>query len=201
MEKQIQLVLASGSPRRKELMQSLFVPFEILVANIEEKTTKIIPSDVAMDLALQKANVTFDMALKKWEKPLVISADTIVVIDDRFLGKPKSLQEAKETLSLLSGKKHQVFTGVCLKSKERVCCFFEKTDVYFEQIDAELLEFYLQTGDSLDKARAYGIQGKALSFIQKIEGSYSNVVGLPVNVLIQKLEEFLGDKTWRKQLR
>jgi septum formation protein len=197
------LVLGSQSPRRKELLKATFLNYSIETSDIEEKSDKQIISDFVMDLAFIKAEDVFNKCVSKIENPLVLGADTIVVIDGKVLGKPKSREEAKEMLKLLSNSKHEVLTGVSLISKDKKVNFYDKTTVEFENITDDLMELYLDTEESMDKAGAYGIQAYALAFIKGIEGSYSNVVGLPTNLVIQKLKEFnsLGDDTtgtWRE---
>ena len=183
------LILGSTSPRRKELMQATFLKYEVSVADITEVSECTVPSDIALDIALQKARAVLDKS--KEENPLILAADTIVVLGDKILGKPKDEDEARIMLSSLSGKTHQVITGVALLSREKNMTFFESTQVSFNEIDDDLMDYYIKTGESLDKAGAYGIQGYGLSFVANVEGSYSNVVGLPVDKVIIKIKEFV----------
>ncbi len=184
----LKLILASASPRRKELLAWSYLPFEIVVSNVEEKTTFIDPSEVVVDLASQKA-ISVSESLDA--KSLVIGADTIVVSEGKILGKPDDKEDARMMLQNLSNKEHDVFTGVCFILGDRKHSFYSKTIVSFETIDTTLLDHYIDTGESLDKAGSYGIQGAALGFIKQINGSYSNVVGLPVNQVIKELSDFL----------
>ena len=185
----LKLILASASPRRKELLAWSFLPFEVIISHVEENTDSKDPTDIVVELASLKA---ISVAEKLDPNNLVIGADTIVVSDGEILGKPSSRDDARNMLNSLSGKSHEVYTGVCFVLGERKHQFFSKTIVNFDPIDSDLLEFYLQTGESLDKAGSYGIQGAALGFISELSGSYSNVVGLPINQLIRELCDFLS---------
>lgn len=193
---QFKLILASQSPRRRELLAWTFIPFSVIPSTIEEVVSSSDPLTVVKELAYQKATDIFS----KHTGDMVLGADTIVVNEKEILGKPKNIDEARVMLQTLSGKTHEVYTGVCLLFKNEKMSFFSKTQVTFRDIASDLLEFYLKTGESLDKAGAYGIQGASLGFIQKIDGSYSNVVGLPVDLVLEKIEEILfpiyGDN-WR----
>ncbi|MBP9680714.1 MAG: septum formation protein Maf [Bacteriovorax sp.] len=197
-----ELVLGSQSPRRKELISWLGIPFSILTADLDEISLESDPVKVAMDLSSQKAHAVMDKLVNK-NFPFVISSDTIVVLDGKIYGKPKDKNEAREILSELSDRSHQVITGVSffykdLKTKkEREHLFYDSTEVTFNKIDAELMENYLATNDSLDKAGAYGIQGPGLTFISRLNGSYSNVVGLPLDKLVCELNNILGVE-WRR---
>ena len=199
MEKiKYKLILGSQSPRRKELLRASFINFDIITSNIEEISHKEEISEIVMDLANQKASAVLDKCRGEYENPLVLGSDTIVVIENEILGKPKSRSEAREMLLKLSGKKHKVLTGVSLVSLNKTIQFFDETIVEFEEITEDLMELYLDTEESMDKAGAYGIQAFALAFIKRVEGSYSSVVGLPVNLVIQKLKEFnMGNTNWR----
>ena len=195
-----QLILGSQSPRRKELLQWIYVPFKIVTSNIDEVSNEVKIELIVQDLAKQKAQHVFTSVESKYSNPYVIGADTIVVVDDEVLGKPNSRDEARKMLSQLKGRSHRVLTGVCIKHKDGEEIFYDETTVSFDYISDELLELYLDTGESMDKAGSYGIQGAALGFIGKLEGSYSNVVGLPVNLVLQKLKSIVPNqngKSWR----
>lgn len=196
-----QLILGSQSPRRKELLQWTFIPFKIVTSDIEEVSDKTDVAELVQDLAYQKAKHVYDKVISDYNNPVVLGADTIVVLGDEVLGKPKDREEAKKTLLKLMGKSHDVLTGVCLFHQGGVETFYDKTKVYFDEISDELLELYLDTGESMDKAGSYGIQGAALGFIGRLEGSYSNVVGLPVNLVLKKIKSALelNEKNWRSQ--
>lgn len=198
-----QFVLASQSPRRKELVGHLKIPFLQLSADIEEVSNFQRPPEVVEDLAAQKGKSVADQLLsndKEFKNPFILSSDTIVCLGDEILGKPKNREEARETLLKLSGKTHTVYTGVSFRfwhpsfgGTQQVHNFHSATRVSFGPLDEETLELYLESGDSLDKAGAYGIQGMGLTFIKSIEGSYSTVVGLPLSDVSEKLAEILGD--------
>ena len=197
---QYHVVLASQSPRRRELLGRLHIPFEVLPAKGEEKMQNGSPENIVMDLARQKAVEVY--ALKQddsgREKPLfIIGADTIVVYDNQILGKPRDREHAYEMLRMLSGSTHQVYTGVCLirdgaMSEAVDHCFYEKTDVRFAQLtDGEIWD-YIDSGDSFDKAGGYGIQGDFAVYVQEIQGDYNNVVGLPVARLYQEMKGMMN---------
>ncbi|PED73442.1 septum formation inhibitor Maf [Bacillus pseudomycoides] len=184
------LILASGSPRRKELLELAGVPFEIVVSEIEETIGAYSsPADIVMSLALQKASAV----VEHHEDSVVLGADTIVTYESRILGKPKDESEAKEILQLLSGKTHEVYTGVALISKEKTVTFYERTEVMFWELTEEEIDAYIATKEPLDKAGSYGIQGKGSIFVQHIQGDYYSVVGLPIARLVRELKQFDND--------
>lgn len=198
------LILASRSPRRKELLGWIDIPFVIISEDIDEKSDFTNPVAVCNDIACQKGMAV----MRRLEKtkgltsdflPLVVSSDTIVTLGDKIYGKPRSVQEASVMLMELSGKTHRVITSVYISSidqrgERKSKVFSCETDVTFTNISMDVLSNYLETGDSLDKAGAYGIQGKGLTFISKVSGSYSNVVGFPLDEFIAELKTFLGFK-------
>ncbi|PFZ11875.1 septum formation inhibitor Maf [Bacillus pseudomycoides] len=184
------LILASGSPRRKELLELAGVPFEIVVSEIEETIGAYSsPADIVMSLALQKSSAV----VEHHEDSVVLGADTIVTYESRILGKPKDESEAKEILQLLSGKTHEVYTGVALISKEKTVTFYERTEVTFWELTEEEIDAYIATKEPLDKAGSYGIQGKGSIFVQHIQGDYYSVVGLPIARLVRELKQFDND--------
>lgn len=184
-------ILASKSPRRQELLARTGFEFEVIPSDMEEIITKEVPSDVVMELAAQKAKHVYD-SLSDKENVTVIGADTIVVYRDEILGKPADKQEAYDMLSMLADRTHQVYTGVSLivnkDGATNVKTFFEKTDVTFYPVYKEDLRRYVESGDPLDKAGAYGIQGDFSIHIKEIHGDYNNVVGLPIGRLYQELK-------------
>lgn len=195
------IILASGSPRRKELLEQIGIEFEICPAKGEEVITKTVPHDVVMELSRQKALEVAGMVVSYGDSHadittptdiMIIGADTVVAYDDMILGKPKDEEDAKNTLRMLSGNTHSVYTGVSVVfiSKDgRVGehTFYDRTKVkMYEMTDAEI-ERYVATNEPMDKAGSYGIQGKCAIHIEKIEGDYNNVVGLPVSKLYQEL--------------
>lgn len=186
MDKKI--VLASGSPRRKEIMQNLGLRFEVITSSAEENISGNLPPHmIVQELAMLKGA---DVAAKT-ENALVISADTIVWLDGKMLGKPKDAENAKKMLKMLSGNVHQVYTGVCVtdSGSGKSVSDYEMTKVYFRDILDDEIERYVRTMEPLDKAGAYGIQGKGCLLVEKIEGDYLNVVGLPATVLAKILRE------------
>lgn len=181
-----ELILASGSPRRKELLQQLHIPFSVHVSNVDEKVNhNYSPYEVVMDLALQKAS---DVATL-YPNHIVLGSDTVVVYKDSILGKPASEAEAVKTLEMLSGKKHQVLTGVALVEGEQVQTFYEKTDVEFWPLTVDEITQYVRTGEPMDKAGSYGIQGLGAMFVKSIQGDYFSVVGLPLSRTIRELRK------------
>ncbi len=182
------LILASASPRRKELLELVQIPFEIHVSEVEEKIEETAsPAEVVMSLAAQKAA---DVA-QHYPHAVVLGADTIVTYGARMLGKPNSKEEAAETLRVLSGNTHEVYTGVALVSGDETFTFYERTEVTFWKLSEEEIQAYVETGEPLDKAGSYGIQGKGAALVKKINGDYYSVVGLPVARIVRELRSFI----------
>jgi septum formation protein len=181
------IILASGSPRRKELLEQVKLTFEIMVSDIEEvMNEKDKPSDIVQSLAQQKARDVF----AKHKDCVVIGADTIVAIGDNRLGKPRNKEEAEEMLQMLSAKTHSVFTGVAIETLEHSTTFYEETKVTFWNLTKEDIDTYIKSGEPFDKAGAYGIQGFGATLVKKIDGDYFNVVGLPISRTIRELTRF-----------
>ncbi|MDO4330859.1 MAG: Maf family protein [Lachnospiraceae bacterium] len=181
-------ILASASPRRSQLMRQIGLKPEIIPSMIEEKAENMEPDQTVMELSRQKAE---DVAKKYGEGTVVIGADTVVSIEGKILGKPSSHREAVEMIHLLQGTVHQVYTGVtiilCGREKKQVT-FAEKTDVSVYAMNEQEIYQYAESGEPMDKAGAYGIQGKFAAYIQGIQGDYNNVVGLPIGRLYQELK-------------
>jgi len=179
-------VLASASPRRKELLGFLIPEYEIKISEIEENLNIADPPHLVMRLSFDKAN---DIAGGLSGGEVVIGADTIVVIENEILGKPAGRDEAAEMLRALSGKTHLVYTGVTVIDTQsgKTLTEYEKTAVTFDSLSDEEIADYVRTEEPLDKAGAYGIQGYGARFIKKIDGCYFNVVGLPLNRLYTML--------------
>ena len=179
-------ILASQSPRRRELLARTGLEFEVIPSDVDEKITKEIPSDVVMELAHQKAENVYGK-ITDLNDYTVIGSDTIVVYRDEILGKPVDKQEAYDMLSMLADRTHQVYTGVSLIQKKngekKTKTFFVQTDVTLYPIDKEDLHRYVESKDPMDKAGAYGIQGRGAVLVEKINGCYNNVVGLPLSLL------------------
>ncbi|UCZ52090.1 Maf family protein [Bacillus shivajii] len=179
-------ILASQSPRRKQLLEQVQLPFKVVKSEIEEKVDPALsPDELVASLAWQKATDVFS----RDENQVVLGADTIVSIGGKVLGKPKNELEAKEMLKHLSGQKHQVYTGVAIRSQEHNFTFFEKADVQFYELDESEIESYIASGEPFDKAGSYGIQGLGATLVEKIEGDYFTIVGLPVARLVRALKE------------
>lgn len=197
--------MASASPRRRELLSLTGIEFQVLPGDIEEKTNSSKPALMVRQLSRQKAAAAFArLSEKEKREALVIGADTLVSIDGRVLGKPENEQKAEEMLMLLQGNTHQVYTGVTLifremeadgKSRLRIRTFFEKTSVTMYPVSRSEIRDYIATGEPMDKAGAYGIQGRCAAWIHKISGDYSNVVGLPVGRLWQELKKIDAEGT------
>ncbi len=184
------IILASGSPRRKELMTQAGIPFTVEVSACEENITKEKPEEIVQELSEKKAAA---VAEKMKEEALVIGADTVVVLEGKIMGKPRDKTEAFQMLTLLQGNIHQVWTGVSILDRQadgtvKKESFAQKTEVEMYPMEEEEIWNYIETGEPMDKAGAYGIQGKALVFIKKIQGDYYNVVGLPIAELYQRLK-------------
>lgn len=192
------IILASASPRRKELLAKMEIDYEIITSDIEEITTKVKPDEIVKELSYIKAKDVLEKIDKEGIKEkflLVIGADTVVAKDGIIMGKPKSQEDAFQMISSIQGNTHQVYTGVSvllynIETKElSQTVFAECTDVtVFSMTDEEINE-YLSVEDYKDKAGAYGIQGAFGLYIEKIDGDYDNVVGLPIARLYHKLKE------------
>lgn len=197
------VILASQSPRRKNLLQQIGFRFEVIPSHIEEHTTAVKPGDIVQDLALLKAT---DVAASH-PHSFVIGADTIVVHKNEVLGKPSSNQEARQFLQRLSHSTHFVYTGMAFVKTDKEGnielqhTLYEQTKVTFSSLDAEDIEAYIQTGSPLDKAGAYGIQDDmGALFVEKIEGDYYNIVGLPLNRFYRELKNLSPDLATFNQL-
>lgn len=185
----MKIILASASPRRRELLDQIGVCFAVQPACGEEKITSADPKKVVEELSAQKAAEVADT--QKEGDWLVIGADTVVSCKGQILGKPGSEENAFRMLSMLEGNTHEVYTGVtlcwsCAGKKEKLT-FAEKTEVTMYPMTETEIRAYIQTGEPMDKAGAYGIQGKCAAFIKEISGDYNNVVGLPVARIYQEL--------------
>ena len=187
------LILASNSPRRRELLEQIGVEFEVIPSNAEEKVTKQEPSEVVEELSRQKAE---DVAAAV-EDGIVLGADTVVCQDGQIMGKPKDEADAKQMLQKLQGEEHSVYTGVTILVKENgavqhVQTFSQETKVYVYEMTDEEIDRYIATGEPMDKAGAYAIQGFFAQYIKGIVGDYYNVVGLPLAHLMKEMHVFLS---------
>lgn len=183
----MRIVLASASPRRKELLEQLNMKFDIVVSNVEEVITMTEPAGVSKELACQKAEEVTKLAT---DADIVIGADTIVVYQDEIMGKPKDEEDAFHMLNQLQGNSHFVYTGVSVWVRKNQLWehfeFFESTKVTFYPMSEKEVEYYVKTKEPMDKAGAYGIQGVGAAYIKEIQGDYNNVVGLPIGRLYQE---------------
>ena len=203
-----QIILASASPRRKELLEQIGLEFEIVPAKGEEVITKTKPEEVVMELSRQKALEVAGMVsqygtlhddIMTPQDMLVIGADTVVAAENEsgnseILGKPNDEADAYRMLAMLSGKVHSVYTGVTLvfidkSGKAGAHTFYEKTDVHMRHMSELEIQRYIATGESMDKAGAYAVQGKCAIHIEKIDGDYNNVVGLPISRIYYELQK------------
>ena len=186
------IVLGSASPRRQELLKLLAVDFEIRLSNSDEQfNEKLPPEQIAKFLATQKSEALKNTIIKN---EILITADTIVAKEGRILNKPNNEKEAVEMLTFLSNGRHQVITGVCISSTEKSISFSVNTKVFFKKLSSEEINFYIKNYKPFDKAGAYGIQEWiGLIGIEEIQGSYFNVVGLPMQKLYQNLIQFVAD--------
>lgn len=182
----MKIILASGSPRRSEILKNAGIFFEVSVADADETLPKNIMPDKAVKYL---AELKGDAVSTKIDG-VIISADTVVTLDNTILGKPSDEQDAERMLKMLSGKTHYVYTGVCIQDSKRKTVFCEKTAVTFYELDEAEIKEYVATGEPMDKAGAYGIQGLGALLVKKIDGDYLNVVGLPMARLKRELKFF-----------
>ena len=206
------IILASGSPRRKELLTLIGVPFRVVKSDAPEVITQTAPGKIVEELSEQKAHAVLMQLEDEDRGKTVLGADTIVVLDGEVLGKPKDREDAKRMLLHLQGKAHSVFTGVTLlrlkngpsdsgaasheaagEGQIQKLSFFRETKVFVHAMSDAEIEAYLDTGDPFDKAGSYGIQGPFAAFVDGIEGDYQTVVGLPVAAVYQALKAFTAE--------
>ncbi|ADL68642.1 maf protein [Thermoanaerobacterium thermosaccharolyticum DSM 571] len=178
----MKIVLASNSPRRREILSNIGLDFDVIPSNIAEETKEKEPKNIVMDLSRKKA---LCVAEKLDDDSIVIGADTVVVIDGEILGKPKDKGEAFSMLRRLSGRWHKVYTGVSVVSlrNRKFINDYESTDVYIKNLSDDMILNYIEKGECLDKAGSYAIQGYGSLIVERINGDYFNVVGLPISKL------------------
>ena len=190
-------ILASKSPRRREILENLGVSFEIVTADTDESSEERDPSRLVELLSERKGRAVWEKLLaqgRDLRHTVVISSDTVVCVDGTILGKPRDEEDAKRMLSLLSGRAHQVVSGISLIGFDRQGVSHEVTEVIFDELDAETIDSYVRASSPYDKAGAYAIQGLASAYISGIRGCYFNVVGLPVHRLCRLFEDLFGKK-------
>lgn len=181
----LRIILASGSPRRAEILRNIGVNFEICPTDTDETVEPgIPPSQLVCELAFRKANAAAAQLPENDTGTFIIAADTIVVRNGKVLGKPKDEDDAYRMLKTLSGSVHSVYTGFSLSQKDFYFTDHAVTDVEFMQLSDDLIYRYIKTGEPMDKAGAYGIQGKGSAFIRSIRADYFNVMGLPISALV-----------------
>ena len=191
----MEIILASGSPRRKELMELLGLPFTVRVSDADETTDpELPPYFIVEQLSLLKASSVAAEVKAEGTEAIVIGSDTVVVFEDRILGKPADEADAKKMLTALSGKWHSVLTGVTVMNTKNAKSetFYVETKVHFIELTQQMIDAYIKTKEPLDKAGSYGIQGKGGLFVDQIDGDYFNVVGLPMCKLSCVLKEEFG---------
>ena len=169
------IILASGSPRRRELIKKITSDFTVIPADVDESIIHVPACDLPGELSKMKAYDVF----QKYPNDKILACDTVVIIDGEVLGKPHTKEKAFEMLKKLSGRKHVVISGYTLISKEKEITRTVRTYVYFNELSDELINKYIETGSPMDKAGAYGIQDKEFDLVNHIEGSFDNVMGLP----------------------
>lgn len=209
MQTKKRIILGSASPRRRELLEQIGISFEVRVSDKEEVYHSLIPEEIVKELALSKAeNVAYDLREKQEQvkqisfdkknnvllDTIVIGADTIVVSDGSVLGKPKDEADAVRMIRSLQGRSHKVYTGVAIldyddEGKRKSVVHAVETEVFVNPMSDEEIREYAATGEPLDKAGAYGIQGRFAAYIERIDGDYYNVVGLPVSYVYRQLKE------------
>ena len=188
----MKIILASKSPRRKEILENLELDFEIITADTNEDSQISDPQKLVEELAFRKADAVKNLLISenKYSSDLaIIGCDTVVANGDDILGKPKDRKDAGLMLKSLSGKKHRVISGLAILKGEKTFVSNEVTEVLFDNLSEEEIENYVKTGESDDKAGGYAVQGLASKFIKGINGCYFNVVGLPVNLFYNALKE------------
>lgn len=187
------IILASASPRRSELLSQIGIEFTVKVSDVDENIEVGNPADMVMQLSKIKANAVYEMVKENIDDTIIIGADTVVVLDGKVLGKPKDEEDAFAMLKSLSDRVHEVITGVTLMYIEagnvNIDTFYEQTQVHTYSMGDEEIKEYIISKEPMDKAGSYGIQGLGGKFIKKIDGDYNNVVGLPVSKIYQKLKK------------
>jgi septum formation protein len=179
------LILASRSPRRRQLLEMLGIPHEVDPADIEERVE---PGELAETLAVRLAKEKALQVAARHPGVAVLGADTVVVVGDRLLGKPGTPAEASRMLASLSGREHRVVTAVALAQDGTVAERFDVTRVWFRQLSPDMIDAYVATGESLDKAGAYGVQGYGAVLVERIEGDFFGVMGLPLRLVVDLLD-------------
>ena len=185
------VILASGSPRRRELLSKIIENFRIMVSETDENLGEEIPASKGVRiLAERKGRAVLDELSEEGQNALIISSDTLVELDEKQLGKPTSEEDARAMLRSLSGKRHNVRTGIAIHYKGRVSSGVATTGVYFKELTESDIDGYIATGEPMDKAGSYGIQGLGGKFVERIEGDFDTVVGFSVGLFAELLSGF-----------
>ena len=183
------IILASASPRRKQLLSTIISDFDIVTSNVDEaQSLTIKPKDFAEHLAVKKALNVFHTH----QNDIVIGSDTVIIFNEKIYGKPTDKDDAKTMLQEFSGKTHFVITGVCIASADKTISFSSVNEVEFYPLSDKEIDSYLESDEYKDKAGSYAIQGKGALFIKKIKGDYNSIVGLPVSQLYRILKEYFN---------
>lgn len=180
------LILASSSPRRKEILSQYFDSFKVVVSDVDERALNLSPDKMSLDLAKQKGNCVY----AKHPNDIIIACDTIVIFNNEIFNKPIDKNDAKRMLKALSGNKHSVLSSYIIISKDIEIAKTVKSTVYFNELDDKLIEEYIKTGSPLDKAGAYGIQDECFCLVKKIIGSFNNVKGLPIEEILKDFKKY-----------
>ncbi len=193
--KDMKIILASGSPRRKELMKLAGFDFEVITSNTKEVTRETLPERIVEDLSYQKAVAVYTKLKENdgYNNECIIGADTIVYNKGEVLGKPADEEDAFRMISNLKNGTHQVYTGVTFIKEDKNYSFYEKTDVNVYDMSDDEIRMYIASKEPMDKAGAYGIQGGFAVYVKSISGDYNNVVGLPIARLVHELKNFWID--------
>ena len=188
------IILASASPRRKEILESMGVKINIITADIDESSQKDSFDKIAMEIAEKKCRAVSQkiQGMSDIEKLPIISADTVVFCDGEIMGKPKDREDAYRMIKKLSGHAHSVCTGICVGAGDKFECSASITKVFVDELSEAQIEAYINSGEPFDKAGAYGIQGLFSKHISRIDGCYFNVVGLPINELAKLFNKTTG---------
>ncbi len=184
------VILASSSPRRRELMTLAEIKYDVCIKNVDETVPAgILPEDAVKMTARKKASAVAQLN----DDAIVVGADTVVVYNNQIIGKPKDKDDAVKILRMLSGKEHEVITGVCLVHNKKAEIFSCTSKVKFYDLTEEEIRHYVAGGEPMDKAGAYGIQGKGCVFVEKIEGDYFNIVGLPISRVAREIKRIQAE--------
>ena len=184
------IILASASPRRRQILGSAGIPFEVITSDADENCGEgLSPRELTTLLAERKLDAVYK---KTGDGRLILAADTVVAIRGKILGKPKDEEDAYRMLSLLSGRRHEVYTGIAMRKDGKLVTDCAVTSVYMRKLDEEEIRAYIATGEPFDKAGAYAVQERGGAFIVKLNGGYHNVVGLPLDLVVTRLKSDFG---------